>query len=795
MAKEQGFPPPGYVRSGKRTEERTIDHGAFSVAEARKESNEILDTLKRDLYASGISPAEIGAKWAAIRMKHDELLAATLEYRNAKNDEERTELENAIRSHLAELKGGDVRDSVDEARQDILVARPKEPGRRRRQAKDPLDGFSTTFSAAMKGESEAFLDSLDTDEASLRARLDELEDAGVDDAAELSEIRTRLKEIDSQRVAATEATAASTGSEQAKPQKQAEAEADSGTTPASDSDSLPKVTAESVLEPHKDLLKEALKKFGDASTTPAERAKLKAEFERLSKSADEQAKTPAPGAAEKAVEPAHDAASIYQSGGDFIQGEIAREAARKAKEADAARQQAMASMHDPAEAARILQSGEGHIVPGAAAQPADPEAAARAYQTGEAVGQSGPATSAERDELLLTNRADGTDRAKEGYVEPEFMKKLRRQGKRPLVFGDAPAQDSEEGTTDGANDAEDAMMLGAGGVLARQAGGKKKRSARAKKTAAKSGAKTKKKSKKGLLVGGVAGVGALGALIAFLGFGSDGAKQTSTELKKGTQKAAAARTVKQASVPSPKLPQGMKVVQGKDGAPATVIIERTAQSGTVTAMPEVPAADSQSETERTEWTKAFNTWMAKNYPQGYDAKQANKVRIEMVRGAEKVRGKLYPIDVASLAPKEIQKRTAKAPPVRVVESNTPSPSATRERQIEVPQAAMRHTAPEVRNGFEVSESETHLYAIRDEDEPGGKALVVYGGGDTGNQAFVDKINAYARQYPNRAIYYNSGTSVYSATFDGNSVTANLTPRGGTMLEMQLDPSTFVEKLG
>lgn len=427
---------------------------------------------------------------------------------------------------------------------------------------------------------------------------------------------------------------------------------------------------------------------------------------------------------------------------------------------------------------QLMQQVEGNQKPKsltpeeqeALAKKFSPEAAAATIQSGILEADLSTEPAVEENIAADPSLTDPSGSAEKVDDEPAFMKKIKRPLDLKGKYGDAVIENTESGK-----------------VVKKIPATQKP---------------AKKVSKQSLwaFIGGGAGIASLGALLGLVA-SPNTAEKTSAELKKNTQKPAATRTSAEASVPAPKMPSGVKVEQGKDGAPAKVIIERkaTSKAEVLTAVPAVPSADTQSEAERTEWTKQFNIWMAKNYPQGYDAKKANKVRIEMVKGVEQVRSMKYPIDVASLPPADAEASTPLSPksmPTHIQSEVTQQQrSAVESRRDRFPAPSLEASSTEARSGFEVKEGETHLYAIVDKGEPGGKALVLYGGGDTSSQAFVDKINEFARKYPNRAIYYNSGTSVYSATFDGSSVTANLIPRGGSLLEMQLDPATFVEMLG
>ncbi len=99
---------------------------------------------------------------------------------------------------------------------------------------------------------------------------------------------------------------------------------------------------------------------------------------------------------------------------------------------------------------------------------------------------------------------------------------------------------------------------------------------------------------------------------------------------------------------------------------------------------------------------------------------------------------------------------------------------------------------------------THLYGVPDESAPGGRQLLVYGGGDATNNEFLRRVQELAREHPGEKIYFEAGKLtmyngipqkwITSAVFDPSSgFSIGVTPEGPEMIGV-LDPQSFTSRI-
>jgi len=141
----------------------TKNQRVFNPSEFRKNANQTIDDLKRELYSSGVSPTQVSSDWQKARLAHDAVLAGLESYRETSSEEERANIEQDVRTKLALLRG-EATDGLADSKQAIVRARPKEKTRVRTQ-KDSLQKFDTVFARTMKAESDRKADSAEVPKA------------------------------------------------------------------------------------------------------------------------------------------------------------------------------------------------------------------------------------------------------------------------------------------------------------------------------------------------------------------------------------------------------------------------------------------------------------------------------------------------------------------------------------------------------------------------------------------------------------------------------------------------------
>lgn len=157
---------------------------------------------------------------------------------------------------------------------------------------------------------------------------------------------------------------------------------------------------------------------------------------------------------------------------------------------------------------------------------------------------------------------------------------------------------------------------------------------------------------------------------------------------------------------------------------------------------------------------------------------------------EHVADKVPPVEAVPPVPAHLE-------PVPAVTSEAPS---------------VEHTPPVVEagqpfiNSHEVSVSplETHAYSVVNEASPNGEQLVVFGGGDARDEAFLSRVQEIARENPGRKVYFDAGYPVdyngvpqrwiNSVVFDPeNGISMGITPEGPEMIGT-INPDSFINKV-
>lgn len=151
------------------------DGEGFSPADERKKANEILDDLKREIYAAGLSPAQVSEAWQKARLTHDKILASIQEYRGTKDPEEQQALAHAIKEQIVELKGNREED-LRESLQAVAADKPKARGRVRSRTALPRN-FNEVIQSNTAAEAKEFTAQIQSEIEEKKARLGELEAA------------------------------------------------------------------------------------------------------------------------------------------------------------------------------------------------------------------------------------------------------------------------------------------------------------------------------------------------------------------------------------------------------------------------------------------------------------------------------------------------------------------------------------------------------------------------------------------------------------------------------------------
>jgi hypothetical protein len=135
----------------------------FNSGEQIQRANTFLDSIKKDLYASGTSEQEISKMWAEVRNLHGKIQSSVQEYESLEDPSERAQLAVEIKELVNKL-GSDVEEDVRIAYQNVSRARNRESGHakgdfnpnRQGSPEDIIpENFDAVFEASGNAETEA----------------------------------------------------------------------------------------------------------------------------------------------------------------------------------------------------------------------------------------------------------------------------------------------------------------------------------------------------------------------------------------------------------------------------------------------------------------------------------------------------------------------------------------------------------------------------------------------------------------------------------------------------------------
>ncbi len=144
----------------------------------------------------------------------------------------------------------------------------------------------------------------------------------------------------------------------------------------------------------------------------------------------------------------------------------------------------------------------------------------------------------------------------------------------------------------------------------------------------------------------------------------------------------------------------------------------------------------------------------------------------------------------------------------VPEKTTPTTGVSEQSTVSASTPA-ETVAPELvpyinANQVSIEPAAPHLYTAPDEFAPGGRQLIVYGGGNASDQGFMSRVQQLAREHPGEKIYFEAGEPtmyngipqkwITSAVFDPRSgFRIGITPESPEMIG-RIDPQSFNSKL-
>lgn len=309
----------------------------------------------------------------------------------------------------------------------------------------------------------------------------------------------------------------------------------------------------------------------------------------------------------------------------------------------------------------------------------------------------------------------------------------------------------------------------------------------------------KEETKKKLTRAGIFGLAAAG-LLAF--FGLQGKKAESVDTRTAGGSPAAAKSAADAGLTMPSLDQSILTIPSNvlaDGIPQSLsqwadsqkAPSAKAENSAASTLPPTqpvskarakaasaaPSAMTASAELKQHWDPAFNNW--EHEKKGQSQATPNSVKLPKMAGDT---GYTITAPVVDYPP---------APGAPRSESARPA--------AEVPSKKLESTK------LEVDPSVTHLYSIPDASEPGGEALVVYGGRSAASEGFMAKVRAFAEAHPGRTIYFDSAEPtivdgkevrwVAGAIFNDGVFAADTLPTRPDFVGVQLDPAAFTKKIG
>ncbi len=159
-----------------------------------------------------------------------------------------------------------------------------------------------------------------------------------------------------------------------------------------------------------------------------------------------------------------------------------------------------------------------------------------------------------------------------------------------------------------------------------------------------------------------------------------------------------------------------------------------------------------------------------------------------------------PSEPAALVPEQVP------PSAPVPEQATVTPPAPEQLPPATPEAPVQSALEPFVNEHQVpvEPAVTHLYGVPDESAPGGRQLLVYGGGDATNNEFLRRVQELAREHPGEKIYFEAGKLtmyngipqkwITSAVFDPRTgFHVGVTPEGPEMIGV-IDPQAFTSRI-